>query len=198
MRIGLVAAVLLGGCNLYFDSGHTGSQPTQGGGGGGGGHPGGGGAGSWADAPPASPEAMFDASVYPVLQAECASCHVGGSVGFASVMGGQDDPVVMYAAITGNLLLNGCFDSTQAILIQKGNARGPGADPRPAAPRSPPGSTAKRRRGRHQGIQIGCIFDGQILAEEEFASCETVSGNDITTTGALALFEPLDQPGHVR
>ncbi len=182
------AAVVLGGCSLYFGDG----QHTQ---------PGGPCIGCGApqqpdasapypvDAPQdIGPEAVFDSTVYPILHAECTQCHTGPSAGYAGLLGTQDTPANVYLAIEENSQLDGCFDANQALLVTKGAHEGPAFTSDQEVQIAIWLADELAARGPNQSSACNVTTTPpQILAEQQFAACETISGSDISTSGAAAL-----------
>jgi hypothetical protein len=180
----VLVAVVLGGCNLYFGNNH--------GSGGGGGIPAGGGsvgvdAGFTADAAYNGPDGVFQEfvqQVYPVLATDCFGCHVGGSV---NLFGSAADPNDVYTAVVDNPQLTGCWAPGNSTLLTKGAHEGP---PLSQTEQSVIIEWLNDESVATGGIAPGCASptNPALLAEEQFAACETVSGNDITSSGVVAEF----------
>nr|HEX4313018.1 hypothetical protein [Kofleriaceae bacterium] len=188
-RFALAATFLVGACNLYFDDG-SGHKPPPASGGGGGYSGGSGGAGIdggsyMADA--FDPHGSFDYTeylnnVYPVLQAECAACHVGGTV---AIFGPSIDPASMYSWIIEQPTLSGCGSPASSRLLTKGVHEGP------ALSASEASAIQQWLLDASADGSIDCVPppppSAKLLAEQQFAACETVSGTDITSSGAAQL-----------
>ena len=175
-RFALAATALLGACNLYF--GDKSPPPVHGTP-----DPGDPPPPSEVDAGPASSADDYQeyvADVYPVLEADCFGCHIGASA--EALFGRTYDALSSYTAIVGNRALTGCGDPAASDLLTKGAHEGPAI-------------TALQAQAIAQWL-TDAAADGslscdspppsgpEILAEEQFAACESVSGQAITLSGA--------------
>lgn len=181
-RFALAATALLGACNLYFGDkppprshGTPDPEPPP---------------EVDAGAAPTNDYQEFVTNVYPVLETSCIGCHVGGN---EAIFGTTIDPLDVYTAIIDNSTLTGCGNASAAELITKGAHEGPVL-------------TADQAQTIWQWLSdaladgaLSCGYsppgDPQIIAEEQFAACESVSGQDITTSGADQLAQVPTEDG---
>ncbi len=161
---------LLAGCNLYFDNDKKpvnaepeppGSDPAPG-------------SGSAA----IDPRALFDATVAPLLSAKCAACHVGPETSTPAMFLGPamtDDS--FYTGIVTDRAINGDFDPSAAELLTKGVHEGPAWTSNEAA-------AIATWLEAEASARDTTPTDEPTAAEEQWASCLSISLADLTQTQA--------------
>jgi hypothetical protein len=180
-----VAAAMLGACVGGID------MPAGGGGGGGGS---GGGSSE-------SARANFDANVAPMLQTECASCHVGQETTTTNMFLGQANTFdSFYAGITNDASINGDFNPSAAHLLTQGKHQGPAWTGDQAQLISSWLTAEASERGSEVGGGSGSAGGGSgsggttqnanttaVGAEQQFAACMSISQTEYTTDQAYMI-----------
>jgi hypothetical protein len=186
-----IVAVVLGGCNLYFNQPSNNppiSPPISppGGGGGGIGVPDAGfGGPDAAFTGPGGVYAEFVQNVYPILSTQCLGCHLGAPTNPLALFGSAADPNDVYTAVIDDPALTGCWVPGNSELLTKGAHEGP---PLSQTEQGIIVEWLNDESVATGGTAPGCTSpnDPALLAEEAFAACETVSGSDIIATGVVA------------
>jgi hypothetical protein len=163
---------------------------------------GGGGGGGGSGSNMQTPQELFNSTVSPLLQSECASCHVGPETSTTDMFLGQtNNATSYYNGIVNDAAVNGDWNPSAAQLLTKGTHEGPAWTATQASTVQTWLLAEAQIRGTDGGSGGGGgsstnVDDSATGAEEQLAACMSVSNALFHSTQAYEIANMVSSEGN--